>query len=345
MDSNKSERNTSSTPVIGITMGDINGIGPEVILKTLLDTRIMQFMTPVIYGSTKTLSYYRKSLDLGDFNYSQVKHANTFLSKKVNVVNCWDEAVDINTGEITEAAGRCSRLAIEKASQDLETKLIDGLVTAPINKFNTQSEEFSFTGHTEYFAKKFGDGASLMMMVSNELKVAIVTGHISLSEVASSITKELVSKKLLMMEKSLKDDFGVTKPKIALLGLNPHAGEEGLLGSEEKEVLIPLINEQKDKGKLIFGPFPADGFFGTSQYQKYDGILAMYHDQGLIPFKSLSFDTGVNYTAGINAVRTSPDHGTAFSIAGKNLASEKSFREALFLAYDIVKTRKENNKI
>jgi len=175
--------------------------------------------------------------------------------------------------------------------------------------------------------------------------VAIVTGHISLSEVASSITKQLVSKKLLMMEKSLKDDFGVTKPKIALLGLNPHAGEEGLLGSEEKEVLIPLINEQKDKGKLIFGPFPADGFFGTSQYLKYDGILAMYHDQGLIPFKSLSFDTGVNYTAGINAVRTSPDHGTAYSIAGKNIASEKSFREALFLAYDIVKTRKENNKI
>jgi 4-hydroxythreonine-4-phosphate dehydrogenase len=340
MDSNKSEKNASQKPVIGITMGDINGIGPEVIMKTLMDGRVTQYMTPVIYGSTKTLSYYRKSLDLPDFNYSQVKQASTLIQKKVNVVNCWDEAVEIQVGESTEKAGECSRLAIEKASVDLEQGLIDAIVTAPINKYNIHSESFSFAGHTEYFAEKFGEGDSLMMMVSNNLKIAVATTHIPLSEVSKAITKELLQKKLKMIEKSMKNDFGVLKPRIAVLGLNPHSGEEGLLGKEEQEIIAPVIKEFKKNGKLVFGPFPADGFFGSVQYQKYDAILAMYHDQGLIPFKSLSFDTGVNYTAGINAVRTSPDHGTAYTIAGKNVASPQSMREAIFLAYDIVKIKK-----
>jgi len=340
MDSNNSEKNGSSIPVIGITIGDINGIGPEVIMKTLSDNRIANQMTPVIYGSTKTLSYYRKSLDLKDFNYSQAKGTSTLFHKKINVLNCWEEVVEINVGESTKEAGNCSRLALEKASKDLEEKHIDAIVTGPINKQNVHSEEFNFAGHTEFLAQKFGQGDSLMMMVSDNLKVAMVTGHIPLSEVSKSITTDLFQKKLNMLESSLINDFGIMKPKIAILGLNPHAGEEGLLGKEENEIIIPVIKDLKDKGKLIFGPYPSDGFFGTAQYQKYDAILAMYHDQGLIPFKSLSFDTGVNFTAGIGAVRTSPDHGTAYTIAGKNIASEKSMREALFLAYDIVKTRK-----
>jgi 4-hydroxythreonine-4-phosphate dehydrogenase len=340
MDSNNSEKNGSSLPVIGITIGDINGIGPEVIMKTLSDNRIANQMIPVIYGSTKTLSYYRKSLDLNDFNYSQSKDASNLFPKKINVLNCWEEVIEIKVGESTNEAGTCSRLALERASKDLEEKYIDAIVTGPINKQNVHSEEFNFAGHTEFLAQRFGQGDSLMMMVSNNLKVAMVTGHIPLSEVSKSITTELFKKKLSMLESSLINDFGITKPKIAILGLNPHSGEEGLLGKEETEIIIPIIKELKHKGKLIFGPYPSDGFFGTAQYQKYDAILAMYHDQGLIPFKSLSFDTGVNFTAGIGAVRTSPDHGTAYSIAGKNIASEKSMREALFLAYDIVKPRK-----
>lgn len=340
MESNNSEKNSSSIPIIGITIGDINGIGPEVIMKTLSDNRITNQMTPVIYGSTKTLSYYRKSLNLHDFNYSQTKDSHSLFHKKVNVVNCWEEVIEIKIGESTEDAGNCSRLALERATRDLEEHQIDAIVTGPINKHNVHSEEFNFAGHTEFLAEKFGQGDSLMMMVSNNLKVAMVTGHIPLSDVSKTITPELFKKKLSMLESSLINDFGIIKPKIAIMGLNPHSGEEGLLGKEEIEIINPIIKEFKQKGKLVFGPFPSDGFFGTAQYQKYDAILAMYHDQGLIPFKSLSFDTGVNYTAGIGAVRTSPDHGTAYSIAGKNMASEKSMREALFLAYDIVKTKK-----
>lgn len=340
MDSNKSDKNTSRKPVIGITMGDINGIGPEVIMKALLDNRILQYLDPVIYGSGKTLSYYRKSLNLDDFNYAQVKDATSLLNKRINVVNCWDEAVEIKMGESTQDAGRCSRLAIERASEDLENELIDAIVTAPINKSNIHSDEFTFTGHTDYLEQRFGSGNSLMMMVSNNLKVAVMTGHIPISQVAPSINADNFKKKLAILERSMIDDFGISKPKIAVLGLNPHAGEDGLIGKEENEIIGPVIQKAKENGKLFFGPFPSDGFFGNVQYNKFDAILAMYHDQGLIPFKSLSFDTGVNYTAGINIVRTSPDHGTAYSIAGKNIASENSMREAIFLAHEIIKKRK-----
>ena len=248
MDSNKSEKNTSNRPVIGITIGDINGIGPEVIMKTLSDSRITNHMTPIIYGSTKTLSYYRKSLNLHDFNYSQVKQANAFLPKKVNVVNCWDEAVEIRIGESTKEAGKCSRLALEKATNDLSEENIDAIVTGPINKNNVHSDEFNFAGHTEFLAKKFGQGESLMMMVSSSLRIAVVTGHIPLSKVAGTFNAELFNKKLKMLEGSLINDFGIAKPKIAVLGMNPHSGEEGLLGTEEKDIIIPSIKELKAYG-------------------------------------------------------------------------------------------------
>jgi len=341
MDSNKSGKIGSKKPVIGITIGDINGIGPEVIIKSLLDNRVLNQLTPVIYGSTKTLSYYRKSLNLYDFNFTPVKEDGPFSSKRVYVVNCWDDVVEIKAGEVTQAAGECSRMALEKATEALKQNVIDAVVTAPINKSNLYSDNFQFKGHTEFFDSKFGQGNSLMMMVSENLKIGLVTDHVPLSEVVGAITKQKLELKLSKFEKSLKLDFCINKPKVAVLGLNPHAGEEGLLGSEENEIIIPVIKDFKHNGKLVFGPYSSDGFFGNRQYTQYDGILCMYHDQGLIPFKSLSFDTGVNYTAGINIVRTSPDHGTANSIAGKNLASEKSMREALYLACDIVKNRKE----
>lgn len=341
MDSNNSENNKSQSLKIAITMGDINGIGPEIIIKTLRDNRILKQFTPVIFGSSKTLSYYRKTFNMHDFSFIQRKSGEEVIEQKVNVINCWEDAVNINVGEVTSEAGNCSRLSIVAATNALKENLVDAVVTAPINKSNIYSDDFKFKGHTSYFATHFNDGDSLMMMVGDSLKVGLVTDHIPLKEVASQITKETLQSKINVFEKSLRKDFGISKPKIAVLGLNPHAGEDGLLGDEEKEIISPVIEENKNKGTLLYGPFPSDGFFGSSAYKSYDGILAMYHDQGLIPFKSLSFETGVNYTAGIKIVRTSPDHGTANSIAGKNEASEKSFREALFLAQKIINNRKE----
>lgn len=328
-------------PVIGITIGDINGIGPEVTIKALRDSRILNFITPVIYGSSKIISYYRKALQMEDFNYSQVKEGGQFHFKKVNVVNCWDEMVEINTGEVTPHAGKASFQALQRATEDLKAGLIDAVVTAPINKNNIQSEDFKFAGHTEYFTEKFEAPDSLMFMTSDYLKIGVVTGHIPIKDVSQALTKELISRKLSIMEQSLRNDFGIKKPKIAVLGLNPHAGEGGLLGKEDIEVIQPVIREFKNKGKLVFGPLPADGFFGTGDYKKFDGILAMYHDQGLIPFKTLAFENGVNYTAGLSIIRTSPDHGTAYDIAGKNEAQETSMLHAIYLARDIYKNRKD----
>ncbi len=345
MDSNKSENNRQQKPIIGITLGDINGIGPEIIIKTLNDNRILDMLTPVIFGSTKTLSYYRKSLNIFDFNFSQAKDHENLNSKKINVINCWDDAIEINSGEVSESAGNCSRLALEAVTEALQKKSIDAVVTAPINKSNVFSDQFKFKGHTSFFANKFGNGESLMMMISENLKIGLVTDHIPVKDISAALTKDLIETKIEMFEKTLEKDFGFVKPRIAVMGLNPHAGEEGLLGDEENNIIKPLIIDLKNKGKLIYGPFPSDGFFGNASYKSYDGVLCMYHDQGLIPFKSLSFETGVNYTAGISIVRTSPDHGTANSIAGKNLASEKSFREALFLALEISKKRKEYNSM
>ncbi|UII32512.1 4-hydroxythreonine-4-phosphate dehydrogenase PdxA [Fulvivirga ulvae] len=328
-------------PVIGITIGDINGIGPEVTIKALRDNRILNFITPVIYGSSKTLSYYRKALRMDDFNYSHVKESGQFHFRKVNVVNCWTEMVEINTGVVTPEAGKASFQALKKATEDLKSGLIDAVVTAPINKNNIQSDDFKFAGHTEYFTQHFDAKDSLMFMTSDDLKIGVVTGHIPIKEVSKTLSSELISRKLGIMEHSLRVDFGIKKPKIAVLGLNPHAGEGGLLGKEDIDVIEPAIKEFKQKGKLVFGPFPADGFFGKGDYKKFDGILAMYHDQGLIPFKTLAFENGVNYTAGLSIIRTSPDHGTAYDIAGKNEAQETSMRQAIYLARDIYKNRKE----
>lgn len=302
---------------------------------------MLNFITPVIYGSTKTLSYYRKALQLDEFNYSQAKDSGSFHHKKVNVVNCWDDMVEINTGSVTPEAGRASFLALEKATEDLKSGMIDAVVTAPINKNNIQSEDFKFAGHTEYFTQKFDCKDSLMFLTSTDLRIGVVTGHIPIQAVSSSITKELISRKLQIMATSLKKDFGINKPRIAVLGLNPHAGEEGLLGKEDIEIIKPVVTEFKNKGMLVFGPYPADGFFGKGDYKKFDAVLAMYHDQGLIPFKTLAFEKGVNYTAGLPIIRTSPDHGTAYDIAGKNIAGETSMREAIYLARDIYKNRKE----
>src|SRR5690606_7345874 len=296
-------------PIIGITVGDVNGIEPEIIIKALNDNRILKLFTTVIYGSTKVLAYYKKAFKADDFNYSQVKSPDQIHHKKVNVVNCWEELVEINIGTVTKEAGTSAFQALEKACSDLKSGFIDALVTAPINKHNIQSESFKFPGHTEYLTEYFGQKESLMFLVSENLRVGVVTGHIPLQEVAAALSPSLIEQKLKLMQASLKLDFGIQKPKIAVLGLNPHAGEEGLLGKEENEIIKPAINACKEKGMLVYGPYAADGFFGTSQYKKVDGVLAMYHDQGLIPFKTLAFDSGINFTAGLPIIRTSPDHG------------------------------------
>lgn len=327
-------------PVVGITLGDINGIGPEVIIKALEDNRLLKFMTPVIYGSSKVISYYRKALDLSDFSYHQIKDLGQLLHKKVNVYNLWEETVDINMGVENETGGKYALLSLKAAVRDLKEGKIDAMVTAPISKNNIQSEEFKFPGHTEYLADAFGVKDHLMLMVGDKMKVGLVTGHIPLKSVVSALGKELILKKLTVLDSTLKNDFGIKKPRIAVLGLNPHAGEGGLLGNEERDVISPVLKDWKDKGNLVFGPFSADGFFGSLLYSKYDGVLGMYHDQALIPFKTLCFETGVNYTAGLPAVRTSPDHGTAYNLVGKNEASESSMREAIYLAADIAKQRR-----
>jgi 4-hydroxythreonine-4-phosphate dehydrogenase len=331
----KQESNQKSKkPVIGITLGDVNGIGPEVIMKSLADNRIIKYLTPVIYGSTKVLSYYRKSLAMDDFNYTQVKDG--FINfKKVNVVNCWEDVVEIKTGMMDPEAGKYAFLALEKATDDLLHGKIDALVTGPVHKKLIQNENFKFPGQTEYITSKTSQKDSLMMMVGEMLKVGLATTHLPLREVASHITMESLSSKIKIFLKSLKNDFGINKPRIAVVGLNPHSGDDGLLGSEEQEIISPVIEEFKSKGFLVQGPYPSDGFFGVTQYKNFDGVLAMYHDQGLIPFKTLLFEEGVNYTAGLEVIRTSPDHGTAFNLAGKNVASEIPMRSAIFLAKEI----------
>jgi 4-hydroxythreonine-4-phosphate dehydrogenase len=326
-------------PIIGITLGDFNGVGPEVILKTVADNRITKLCTPVIYGSNKILLKYKKNLALEDINFFVCKNIESIAPKKVNVINCWEDDLEINPGEVTTEAGRCAYLSLNKATEDVIAQKIDAIVTAPINKKNIQSNDFRYAGHTEYFAYKTNVKNNLMMLVSEGLRVAVATGHVSLLDVPKLLSKELLTEKIDLMYQSLIQDFNVLKPKIAVLGLNPHAGEEGLLGNEEQQIINQVIEQFKNKGKLVFGPFPADGFFGSNTFKQYDGILAMYHDQGLAPFKALSFEEGVNYTAGMPIVRTSPDHGTAYAIAGKGIASESSFRHALFMAIDIVKNR------
>lgn len=328
-------------PRIGITLGDINGIGPEVIIKALSDHRIMSLFTPIVYGSGRVISFYKKILNIEELNYTQVKNKGQFISRQLNLVNCWEDMIEIVPGKATKETGKAALLSLQKACEELKEGVIDALVTAPIDKHSIHSEEFPFKGHTEFLTQYFGASESLMLLVGNSLRVGLVTEHVAIRDIAGLISRDRVENKLKLLEQSLRQDFGINKPKIAILGLNPHAGDGGLIGTEEEQILKPLINEAKNKGKLVSGPFPADGFFASGQYTKFDGILAMYHDQGLIPFKTLAFENGVNFTAGLPIVRTSPDHGTAYSIAGKNQADENSFREALFKACDIVQIRKE----
>jgi len=330
---------------IGITIGDINGIGPEIIIKALKDNRIYSDCTPIIYGSTKVISFFKKSMNENDFIYQSVKSIEEATPGKVNIVNVWQEETKIEPGSITETAGKYAFMALESATNDLASNKIDILITAPISKDAIQKAGFQFPGHTEYLAHLSGEQEALMFMISTPVKVAVVTSHIPLKDVAASLTKEKIYDKIIALNNSLVKDFAVQRPKIAVLGLNPHAGENGKMGLEEKEVIIPSINKAKSEGILAFGPFPADGFFGAANLDKYDAVLAMYHDQGLTVFKALAFDEGVNYTAGLPIVRTSPDHGTAFDIAGQNKASEQSMRSAIYWAIDIYKNRKEYKEI
>jgi len=336
-----SDERMSEKIKLGISIGDINGIGLEVILKTLADPNILNYCTPIVYGNTKVASFYRKALGMNDFSFNVIPSAAQVNPKRANMINCWEEDVKIEPGIINETGGKYAFLSLDKAVEDLIAGNTEALVTAPINKHNIQSEAFHFPGHTEYIQHKTNSQDSLMFLVGEDLKVGVVTGHIPVAEVAQSITKESIISKLQLMHNSLKGDFWIQKPKIAVLGLNPHAGDNGLIGKEELEIIIPAIEEARDKGIFAFGPYSADGFFANGSYLQFDAVLAMYHDQGLIPFKSMAFHYGVNFTAGLPVVRTSPDHGTGYDIAGKNEASESSFREALFMAINIVKRRKE----
>jgi 4-hydroxythreonine-4-phosphate dehydrogenase len=335
----------SKLPIIGITIGDVNSISVEVIIKTLLDSRVADYCTPVVYGSPKIISYWKKTLGHPDFNLNIIKTLDQIHPKKANILVCWEDEVEIKPGEVTEAAGQYAFKSLEMATKDAMDKKIHAIVTGPLNKHNVNTPELPFTGHTEYLAQQANTSDYIMMLVSEDIKVGLVTGHVPLSEVASGITKELILKKLRIMSKSLQRDFSITKPKIAVLGLNPHAGDNGLLGNEDKEIIAEAVKTALAENLLAYGPYSSDGFFGSRQFQKFDAVLAMYHDQGLIPFKYLAFDDGVNYTAGLPFVRTSPDHGTAYAIAGKNEASETSFRNALYMAIDIVRTRSDNNNL
>ncbi len=330
---------------IGITCGDVNGIGLEIVMKTFLDNRMHQVCTPVIYASSKLISLQRKLLNLTEFNYNTVRSGTEVILRKTNVINCWEEEVPVEWGNSTETSGKYALRSIQAAALDLKEKRIDALVTAPINKHNIQSSDFKFPGHTEYFASQFNVSDYLMFLVSDDLRVATVSGHVPIKNLGADITTEKILSKLRIMNQSLKKDFGIRKPKIAVLGLNPHAGDNGLLGMEEKEIIAPAVKKASDENIFVFGPYSADGFFGSAAFKKFDGILAMYHDQGLVPFKAISFASGVNFTAGLPIVRTSPDHGTAYDIAGKGIATEDSMREAIYYACDILRKRQEYEEI
>ena len=324
---------------IGISIGDINGIGLEVILKTVADARILNLCTPIIYGSSKVISYHKNIVQV-EFPFANLRSATDAELGKVNVVNCWQESVNILLGKMNEVGSKYAYKSLESAVSELKSGFIDALVTAPIHKHGMQLVGFPFIGHTEYLTEHLGGSESVMLMVCDSLRIGLVTNHLPIEKVAANVTREQIVKKLTILNDTLRVDFGIEKPTIAVLGLNPHAGDDGSIGHEEETVIRPAIEMCKEKGIIAMGPFPADGFFGSGAYKKYDAILAMYHDQGLVPFKLLSFGDGVNYTAGLSAVRTSPDHGTAFDIAGQNIANPASFRKALFTAIDIARNRK-----
>lgn len=331
--------------VVGISHGDYNGIGYEVILKTFSDKRMFEFSTNVLYGSPEIAHFYIQNLDLTNYGINTVTDVAKLHADKLNVVAIDEKNLKIEPGKSTKKAGELAFKSLEQAIADLKNNKIDLLVTAPINKENIQSEKFQFAGHTDYLAKAFNVHNHLMLMVKQNLRIGVITGHIPLKNVAETLTTELISQKIKALNHSLGYDFGIRKPRIALLGLNPHASDNGLIGNEEQEIIIPAIMQAKKEGMLVYGPFPADGFFASENYKNFDGILAMYHDQGLIPFKTLAFENGVNFTAGLPIVRTSPAHGTAYDIAGKNQASPVSFREAVYLGIEIFKNREMNDEI
>ena len=322
---------------VGISIGDLNGIGSEIILKTFEDSRMLEMCTPVIFANVKIMSFIKRNLKL-ETNIHGIDNLNQLVIGKINVLNVWKEDVAINFGVNDDNAGKYAIKSFTSATAALKEGTIDVLVTAPINKYNIQSDDFKFPGHTDYLDQQL-DGNALMFMVQDNLRVGLVTDHIPVSEVAKHLTAELISKKIETINLSLMQDFSINKPKIAVLGLNPHAGDGGVIGNEDDKIIKPTIKKLFEKGILAFGPFPADGFFGSAQFEKYDAVIAMYHDQGLIPFKTLSFGNGVNFTAGLNKIRTSPDHGTAYDIAGKGIADHNSFKEAVYSAIDIFKSR------
>lgn len=338
---NKDYMNPASKPVIGITCGDLNGIGIELIIKTFADNRILEHCTPLIFASNKSINFYRKSIPEVTFNYQSVKDLNRPNPKQVNVYNCWEEEVIIIPGQMNETGGKYAVKSLKSAVQALKENKIDGLVTAPIHKKNIQSAEFSFTGHTPFLKSYFGVNDVVMMLFAGNFRVALVTEHIPVHEIAKHITKEAILSKLNIIHQSLQRDFGIDKPRIAVLGLNPHAGDEGLIGNEEEAIIKPAIKEAKNNNLLVVGPYSADAFFARRSFERFDAVLAMYHDQGLIPFKTLAIGDGVNYTAGLPVIRTSPDHGVAFDIAGKNKADITSFMTAVFECVDIINRRNE----
>ncbi len=328
---------------VGISIGDLNGIGLEVILKTFEDNRVLEFCTPIIFGSTKTVSYHKKALKLNT-PINGIDHIHKAIPNKLNLVNIWKESVVIELGKPTEVSGKYAFKSLEAATKALKNGEVDVLVTAPINKFNIQSDNFKFQGHTEFLESEL-EGESLMILMTDEIRMGLITGHIPLRDVADTITPELIQKKVNIMYHTLVQDFNISKPRIAVLGLNPHCGDHGVIGREDDEIIAPTIKKIQETGKIVYGPYASDSFFGSQSYKDFDGILAMYHDQGLGPFKTLSFGKGVNYTAGLNKIRTSPDHGTAYEIAGKNIADFGSFSEALFTALKIFKKREEYQQL
>jgi 4-phospho-D-threonate 3-dehydrogenase / 4-phospho-D-erythronate 3-dehydrogenase len=329
--------------IVGISIGDLNGIGVEVILKTFEDKRMLDFCTPVLFGATKAISYHKKALNL-ETPVHGITAINQINHNKINILNIWKEEVKIELGKATKESGNFAFKSLEASVEHLKENKIDVLVTAPINKENIQSEFFKTPGHTEYLEEKL-EGNSLMILMTDELRIGLITGHIPIAKVAETITPDLIKSKVDTMYNSLKQDFGINKPKIAVLSLNPHCGDNGIIGKEDDDIIKPTLTEIADSGKLVFGPYAADGFFGSETYKQFDGVLATYHDQGLAPFKALSFGKGVNFTAGLSHVRTSPDHGTGYDIAGKNQANSSSFKEALFTAIQVYKSRKDYKEL
>ncbi len=328
---------------VGISVGDINGVGIEIILRTFEDARMLEIFTPILFASNKTLTIHKKELNINTQIHG-TENASKVLNNKINLVNVWKENISIDFGKETKEGGKYAFLSLQAAVKALKNNDIDLLLTAPINKHNIQSDDFNFKGHTEFLEANL-EGESLMILMTDEIKIGLITGHIPVQKIAETITAELLIKKVNLLYHSLIQDFGISKPKIAVLGLNPHCGDNGVIGTEDDEIVRPTLEKIQAEGKLVYGPYSSDSFFGSESYKNFDGVLAMYHDQGLAPFKTLSFGNGVNFTAGLNKVRTSPDHGTAYEIAGKGVANHNSFKQALYTALDIYKFRKEYNEL